>query len=106
MGDIALTVGIHLEKANNLLNARKTLVKIFAGHIVPKLNYLGTRTSPKSPSKKIVYVQKLRTALLSESAITARSRHSVLSSPKWHYKTHWLAWCNQVIELLNQTIEN
>ncbi|MCC5598681.1 hypothetical protein LC586_05480 [Nostoc sp. CHAB 5714] len=22
------------------------------------------------------------------------------------YETHWLAWCNQVRELLNQTIEN
>ncbi|WP_375498588.1 hypothetical protein [uncultured Nostoc sp.] len=22
------------------------------------------------------------------------------------YETYWLAWCNQVRELLNQTIEN
>ncbi|MDZ8086464.1 MAG: hypothetical protein RMY16_13040 [Nostoc sp. DedQUE12b] len=22
------------------------------------------------------------------------------------YETHWLAWCNQLVGLLNQTIEN
>ncbi len=85
------------------------LVKIFAGNIVPKEIILAElENHQKAHQKKLSTYHNLEQHYF-------HNPQELPESGKFHYltllngisyETHWLAWCYQVMELLNQRIEN
>jgi Virulence activator alpha C-term len=118
MGDIALAVGIHLEKAKNLLiripirNTTKgspiSAVKIFAGHVAPNQIILAElKRHQKAHSEKLSTYKDLEQHYFQnpqELSESAKFRYLTLLNGIT-YETHWLAWSHQAIQLLNQTIK-
>ncbi|MDZ8067946.1 MAG: PadR family transcriptional regulator [Nostoc sp. DedQUE08] len=85
------------------------LVKIFAGHIVPKQIILAElKHHQQAHIKKLSTYKNLEQRYFQnpqELPETAKFQYFTLLNGI-SYETHWLAWCNQVMELLKQTTEN
>ncbi|AUB42677.1 DNA-binding transcriptional regulator, PadR family [Nostoc flagelliforme CCNUN1] len=85
------------------------LVKIFAGHIVPKQIILAElEHHQETHLKKLSTYKELEQCYFQNpQELPASGKFQYLTLLNGiSYETHWLAWCNQVRELLNQTIEN
>ncbi|MEH2331215.1 PadR family transcriptional regulator [Nostoc sp.] len=87
------------------------LVKIFAGHIVPKQIILAElEHHQKAHLKKLSTYKELEQRYFQnpqEQELLEPGKFQYLTLLNGiSYETHWLAWCNQVMELVNQRIEN
>ncbi|MEH1868605.1 MAG: PadR family transcriptional regulator [Nostoc sp.] len=84
------------------------LVKIFAGHIVPNEIILAElEHHQKAHLEKLSTYKDLEQRYfkdLQELPEAAKFQYLTLLNGIT-YETNWLAWCNQAIELLNQTVE-
>lgn len=85
------------------------LVKIFAGHIVRNQIILAElEHHQEAHLKKLSTYKELEQCYFQNpQELPASGKFQYLTLLNGiSYETHWLAWCNQVRELLNQTIEN
>ncbi|MEH2304448.1 PadR family transcriptional regulator [Nostoc sp.] len=84
------------------------LVKIFAGHIVPNEIILAElEHHQKAHLEKLSTYRDLEQRYfkdLQKLPEAAKFQYLTLLNGIT-YETNWLAWCNQVMELLNQTVE-
>ncbi|MEH2322691.1 MAG: PadR family transcriptional regulator [Nostoc sp.] len=85
------------------------LVKIFAGHIIPNQIILAElEHHQEAHLKKLSTYKELEQCYFQnpqELPESGKFQYLTLLNGI-SYETHWLAWCKQVMELLNQTIEN
>ena len=85
------------------------LVKIFAGHIVPKQIILAElEHHQEAHLKKLSTYKELEQCYFQnpqELPESGKFQYLTLLNGI-SYETHWLAWCNQAMELLIQTSEN
>ncbi len=84
------------------------LVKIFAGHVAPNQIILAElERHQKAHSEKLSTYKDLEQDYFQnpqELPESAKFRYLTLLNGI-AYETYWIAWCDQAIQLLNQTIE-